>query len=406
MTNFYKTFMDSQVNVDSRFSKYTLYRLAIPFLIAEDKLLYLDGDSLVVGDISEFYNMDLENSWMAGCEDTGLQYGHKTSLGFSEDAPYLNAGVLLWDLSKIMKSKIADKWLDLSNNKFFPAHDQDIFFTTLCHKFKTVDAKYNVSLSTNLNYKPKDIKIIHYAGVKPENIWVKNLPFSELWYKWESEYKSIFDNYKPKEFIPRKIFYCWFGGKEKPELVLKCVESWKKYCPDYEIAEINESNVDVNCNKFVAEAYKHKKYAFVADYFRMLYLYNYGGITLDSDVEILKPLDKYLIHRGFTGQEVNNLYLVCATIASEKGHPIIKMILDYYDNIEFDVNNMKPNTQFITKIFELFIRKKDGQKIILNNDFHLYPSEIFAPYDHNNRTPIITNNSATCHLFQGSWLKK
>ena len=94
--------------------------------------------------------------------------------------------------------------------------------------------------------------------------------------------------------IPKKIHYCWFGGNPLPELAIKCIESWKKYCPDYEIIEWNESNFDVNALKYTKEAYENKKMAFVSDVARMYALVNIGGIYMDTDVELLKNLDELL----------------------------------------------------------------------------------------------------------------
>lgn len=192
MIEFYQTFMNSNVNVDIRFSKYTLYRLAIPYLINNNRLLYVDSDLLIIKNLVEFYNMEFGDSWIIGCEDTGLRKGYKVSLGFKEDDTYLNAGVLLLNLKEIRESKVADQWLYLAINKHFEAHDQDILFTTISPKFKVVDAKYNCSLSTSLDYKPHEISIMHYAGLKSKENWVKNLPFSEIWYKWEQKYNNIF----------------------------------------------------------------------------------------------------------------------------------------------------------------------------------------------------------------------
>ena len=103
--------------------------------------------------------------------------------------------------------------------------------------------------------------------------------------------------------IPKIIHYCWFGGKPKPELAEKCIESWKKFCPDYEIVEWNEGNFNINSNLYVKQAYEAKKYAFVTDYVRLYALYTQGGIYMDTDVMVLKPLDEYLNHEAFSGFE-------------------------------------------------------------------------------------------------------
>ena len=94
--------------------------------------------------------------------------------------------------------------------------------------------------------------------------------------------------------IPKIIHYCWFGGKEKPKDVLDCIASWKKYCPDYKIIEWNETNYDVHKNQYMSDAYKERKWAFVSDYARIDVVYTYGGIYLDTDVEVIKPLNEHM----------------------------------------------------------------------------------------------------------------
>ena len=103
--------------------------------------------------------------------------------------------------------------------------------------------------------------------------------------------------------IPKVIHYCWFGRGKLPKLAKKCIKSWKKYLPDYKIIEWNEDNFDINSNQYVREAYEAKKYAFVSDYVRLYALYNYGGIYMDTDVEVIKSLDEFLIHEAFSGFE-------------------------------------------------------------------------------------------------------
>ena len=103
--------------------------------------------------------------------------------------------------------------------------------------------------------------------------------------------------------IPKIIHYCWFGGKPLPELAQKCIASWKKYCPDYEIKEWNESNFNLNSCDYVREAYEAKKWAFITDYVRLYAMVTEGGIYMDTDVEVIKPLDPFLKHKAFSGFE-------------------------------------------------------------------------------------------------------
>jgi lipopolysaccharide biosynthesis glycosyltransferase len=402
LSNFVKTKMNSRVNVDNRFTRFTLYRLAIPHVINEDRLLYLDADTLVVGDLSELYNQDLDGYYAAGCEDTGIGGAHKAKIGGAAEDHYINAGVILFNLKKIKEDGVSKDWVNLSNKRHFPAHDQDIIYLTLRPKFKILDPKYNCSLSTSLSV---DNPIIyHFAGVKDKKNWVSGLPNGDKWDLWQYKYEGFMTFGDSKEtLIPKVIMYGWFGRGQKPEKIRHCIDSWSKKCPGYEIIELNEDNCDVNCNDFVKKAYESRKFAFVADYFRMKAMYDRGGITLDADVELLKPLDNFLHHRGFSGQEVEDKVLITATMGFEAGHPIVRMILDYYEVAQFDPMNMKPNTQFITDLFKMFIVSKKMGKIILQGDVHLYPKEFFCNYDHRNRRVLKSSKSYAIHWFNGSW---
>ena len=119
--------------------------------------------------------------------------------------------------------------------------------------------------------------------------------------------------------IPKKIHYCWFGKGEKPKLVKDCIDSWKKNCHDYEIIEWNEDNFDININAYVKEAYECKKYAFVTDFVRLFVLKKYGGVYMDTDVEVIKSLDGFLKHHAFSSFE-NNDYIPTGIMASEKNN--------------------------------------------------------------------------------------
>lgn len=125
------------------------------------------------------------------------------------------------------------------------------------------------------------------------------------------------------ENIPKIIHYCWFGRKEKPELIKKCIKSWNEVLVDYEIIEWNEENFKLN-NDFVKEAYQAGKYAFVSDYVRLHALYHYGGIYLDTDVEVYKPFDLFLQHDSFWGFEQGN-YIATSTMGAKKIIPLSKV---------------------------------------------------------------------------------
>lgn len=206
--------------------------------------------------------------------------------------------------------------------------------------------------------------------------------------------------------IPKVIHYCWFGGNPLPELAKKCIASWKKYCPDYELKLWNEENFDLNCNAYVKEAYEAKKFAFVTDYVRLWVLYNYGGVYMDTDVEVLKPLDRFLVHPAFSGFESPKI-IPTGIIASEQNGVWVKEELEYYKNLHFKKDdgsydltaNVIPMTQhFVARGGILNNAIQDHNGIIT-----LYPVEFFCPMI-SCRKIIVTDNTYTIHHFAGSWL--
>ena len=197
--------------------------------------------------------------------------------------------------------------------------------------------------------------------------------------------------------IPKKIHYCWFGrGKKSPE-ILNWIASWSKYCPDYEIIEWNEDNFDLNTNAYVKEAYEAKKYAFVTDYVRLYVLYNYGGIYMDTDVELLKNLDSFLTHPAFSGFENNNL-IPTGLMASCKHNKWIKLLLDDYKNKHFKVGkdeyDLTTNVIFITNTYQDL------------GDVVLYPASVFCPKNHDTGAIELKPETVAIHHFNGSWLPK
>ena len=135
--------------------------------------------------------------------------------------------------------------------------------------------------------------------------------------------------------IPKVIHYCWFGRGELPRLAEKCIQSWKKYCPDYEIVCWNEDNFDINQNKYAREAYESGKWAFVSDYVRLKVLYDEGGIYLDTDVELIKSLDPLVKENGYMGFDDNGVVSTGLGFACEKGNELVGALLADYDDIPF-----------------------------------------------------------------------
>lgn len=205
--------------------------------------------------------------------------------------------------------------------------------------------------------------------------------------------------------IPKIIHYCWFGGNPLPELAVNCIESWKKYCPDYEIKEWNEKNFDVNCCDYVREAYENRKWAFVTDFVRLYAMVNEGGVYMDTDVEVLKPLDEFLVHQAFSGFE-DETHIPTGIMACEKGYPLFRELLKDYEDRHFMKQNNEPDlTTNVITITNIGIRhglKQNNQKQCIDG-FMLYPKEWFCPKNHSTGKIELTENTYTIHHFNMSW---
>ena len=197
--------------------------------------------------------------------------------------------------------------------------------------------------------------------------------------------------------IPKKIHYVWVGGNPKSKDIERCLKTWKKHLPDYEIIEWNENNFDINSNQYVKKAYEHKKWAFVSDYIRMYAIYNYGGIYFDTDVLVLDNLDEFLHNEAFIGYEDDN-YPFTAVFGAVKGHSLIKHILEMYDNISFDKENVITNTEMVKKLLiEQYNCKLGNKEQLLKDNVKIYKKEILCK-------PSI--KSKTIHAFNASWIDK
>ncbi|OME82137.1 hypothetical protein BK120_15815 [Paenibacillus sp. FSL A5-0031] len=205
--------------------------------------------------------------------------------------------------------------------------------------------------------------------------------------------------------IPKVIHYCWFGNNPLPELAIKCINSWKTYMPDYEIIRWDENNFNVNSNLYVMQAYESKKFAFVSDYVRLYALYNYGGIYLDTDVEVIKPLDQFLNNEAFSGFE-DHQSITTGVIGSTKGNEIINIFLDYYSQRGFVRQDgsldTTTNVKIITDICLKYGFIKDNNYQIVNG-YTIYPKTVFCPLNWNSNDTDISNETHTIHYFAGSW---
>lgn len=202
--------------------------------------------------------------------------------------------------------------------------------------------------------------------------------------------------------IPKIIHYCWFSKDEKPSLVKRCMASWQKVLPDYEIRCWDGDSFDFDSVPYVKEAMALKKYAFAADYIRLYALYTEGGIYLDSDVEVVKSFDTYLTHDIFSGTEP---YIIdgkeyydieAAVIGSVKGHPFLKEVLDHYHTLHFDPNNPITICHIMVDLLKKYGYTEENKHYLLNNGVVIYPLEHYGDrYCFHNKTAI--------HWCQFSW---
>lgn len=207
--------------------------------------------------------------------------------------------------------------------------------------------------------------------------------------------------------IPKVIHYCWFGHGEKSELIQKCMASWKKYLPEYRIVEWNEDNFDLNCVPYVKEAYEKRKWAFVTDYVRLYALYTQGGIYMDTDVEVLRPIDRFLHLPAFSGFQTVNC-CVTGIMGAEKGSKWAKDMMDDYNDRHFikpdGSLNLATNVHYVSERMMKMGMKLDGHLESIDGYVTFFPVDYFCPKLCVEGTVNLTENSYTIHHFAGSWL--
>lgn len=211
------------------------------------------------------------------------------------------------------------------------------------------------------------------------------------------------------------IHYFWFGNKPLPELAEKCIESWKKYLPDYEIKQWNEKNFDVHRVAYTDEAYRLKQYAHVSDYARFWILYNYGGICFDTDVEVIRPIDDIIAKGPFMGFEcpegtaLDNPHGDVNPglgIAAYPQHPFLRKVLDYYDSIHFagwNGRNTGNVTRLTTQLLDYENKEVMEDGVVCVNGMRIYPEEYFCPVNYYSSEKTITPRTRTIHHYLASW---
>lgn len=208
-----------------------------------------------------------------------------------------------------------------------------------------------------------------------------------------------------KDKIPKKIHYCWFGGKEIPDHLKTYMESWRKLCPDYEIIRWDESSYDISKNQYMKEAYECGKWGFVPDYARLDIIYNEGGIYLDTDVEVIASLDRLLKDDMFCGFSCNYQIGFGIGFGAIKKHPLIKELRDYYDNLSFYLQsgklNLKTCYEYQHPVLQDFGFKLENRYQRIRS-VALYPSEVLSP-DIGLVSKNYTENTIAVHHFEYSW---
>lgn len=204
--------------------------------------------------------------------------------------------------------------------------------------------------------------------------------------------------------IPKTIHFCWFGGNNLPEDAKKCINSWKKYLPDFDIKEWNEGNFDIECCEYVKQAYKMKKWAFVSDYARFWILYHYGGLYFDTDVEIIKDMHSIIERGAFMGCETIDKCAPGLGLGVNPGLGLYKEILDYYQQLHFDMKNGITETvvDHTTHILKKHGWEGNGS-IELIDGIYVYPPEYFCPMDYTTGSLNITDNTYAIHWYSASW---
>ncbi len=203
--------------------------------------------------------------------------------------------------------------------------------------------------------------------------------------------------------IPKKIHYCWFGRNPKPKSVLKCIESWKKFCPDYEIIEWNEDNFDVNMNGYTKMCLAEKKYAFLSDYVRLLVVEEHGGVYFDTDVEVVRSIDNLLQHDAFYCYETADFIATGLGFGSAAHGQSVQAMLREYDPLLDGTNGVIGCPRLNTKALVKLGLKPDGLKNCIA-DAVLLPSEYMNPFDPSTGILNKTDNTVSIHWYSAAWL--
>lgn len=214
--------------------------------------------------------------------------------------------------------------------------------------------------------------------------------------------------------IPKVIQYCWFGGKPLPPLAEKCIASWRKYLPDYEIRRWDETNFDVEAHPYTRDAYAAGLYAFVSDYARFKILFENGGVYFDTDVEVIRPMDDVIAAGPFMGFESDGVKTPVAVapglgLSAQPDMELYGEILRRYDEVSFHNEDGSRNLySMIPMVTDLLVSKglKGGVGIENVAGVNVYPQEWFNPFEDSTGRLKTTDNTKTIHWYSKSWMPK
>lgn len=206
--------------------------------------------------------------------------------------------------------------------------------------------------------------------------------------------------------IPKKIHYCWFGGKTLPADAEACIKSWAEKCPDYALIRWDEQNVSLEDSLYARQAYEAEKWAFVSDYVRLKALWEQGGIYMDTDVEVLHPLDRFLTSPMFMGFESRERVATCI-IGAEPKSPFIGTLLETYRTGTFlrtdGSFDCTTNVERITEALKKRGLRTDGTLQVVEG-ITVYPSAVFSPKSLETGRVTLTLETCTIHHFNASWM--
>ena len=205
--------------------------------------------------------------------------------------------------------------------------------------------------------------------------------------------------------IPKTIHYCWFGRGEMSTKSKKCLASWKRYCPDYEIIEWNEDNFDLDMNPYTRTTYANRQYAFLSDYVRLFVVREYGGIYLDTDVELLRPLDDLLENKAYFGFENNSYVATGLGFGAEAKSPVLDAMLAAYEPLLDGTHGVIGCPRLNTEALLALGLQRNGQQQSVASAT-IYPADWFNPYDDPTGRLTITKNTYSIHWYAKNWLSK